>query len=95
MLPRVDLPGLLLEVHAWTGFLDAYVRLADISTRMHDLPQSLVALLVAEACNVGLTPVIKDGDEALTRSRLSHVDQNYIRAETHVAANATLIDIRG
>lgn len=91
MLPHVDLPELLLEVHAWTGFLDAYVHLADISTRMHDLPQSLVA----EACNVGLTPVIKDGDEALTRSRLSHVDQNYVRAETHVAANATLIDIRG
>jgi len=24
MLPRADLPELLLEVHAWTGFLDAY-----------------------------------------------------------------------
>jgi hypothetical protein len=48
MLPRIDLPELLLEVHSWTGFLDAYVHLADISTRMHDLPRSLVALLVAE-----------------------------------------------
>jgi TnpA family transposase len=92
MLPRIDLPELLLEVHAWTGFLDAYVHLADISTRMHDLPRSLVALLVAEACNVGLVPVIKDGDEALTRGRLSHVDQNYVRADTHVAANAILIE---
>ncbi len=26
MLPRVDLPELLLEVHAWTGFLSAYTR---------------------------------------------------------------------
>ena len=33
MLPRVDLPELLLEVHAWTGFLDAYTHLADVSTR--------------------------------------------------------------
>ncbi|GAA2074548.1 Tn3 family transposase [Actinomadura alba] len=74
MLPRIDLPELLLEVHSWTGFLDAYVHLAEVSTRMHDLPRSLVALLISEACNVGLTPVIKDGDEALTRGRLSHVD---------------------
>jgi hypothetical protein len=28
MLPRIDLPERLLEVHAWTGFLDAYVHLA-------------------------------------------------------------------
>ncbi|MFB4284391.1 Tn3 family transposase [Nonomuraea sp. MTCD27] len=92
MLPRIGLPELLLEVHSWTGFLDAYVHLADTSTRMHDLPRSLVALLISEACNVGLTPVIKDGDEALTRGRLSHVDQNYVRAETHAAANAILIE---
>ncbi|MFB9624848.1 Tn3 family transposase [Nonomuraea helvata] len=95
MLPRIDLPELLLEVHAWTGFLDAYVHLADISTRMNDLPRSLVALLISEACNVGLTPVIKAGDEALTRGRLSHVDQNYVRAETHAAANAILIEHQG
>ncbi len=59
---------------------------------MHDLPRSLVALLVAEACNVGFVPVIKDGDEALTRGRLSHVDQNYVRTDTHAAANAVLIE---
>ncbi|MFB4284280.1 Tn3 family transposase [Nonomuraea sp. MTCD27] len=95
MLPRIDLPELLLEVHAWTGFLDAYVHLADISTRMNDLPRSLVALLISEACNVGLTPVIKAGDEALTRGRLSHVDQNYVRGETHAAANAILVEHQG
>ncbi|MEV1245495.1 Tn3 family transposase [Nonomuraea sp. NPDC049750] len=95
MLPRIDLPELLLEVHAWTGFLDAYVHLADISTRMNHLPTSLVALLISEACNVGLTPMIKAGDEALTRGRLSHVDQNYVRAETHAAANAILIAHQG
>ncbi|SEH00916.1 Tn3 transposase DDE domain-containing protein [Nonomuraea solani] len=64
------------------------MHLADISTRVHDLPRSLAAVLISEACNVGLTPVIKDGDGALTRGRLSHVDQNYVRAETHAAANA-------
>ncbi|WP_335673887.1 Tn3 family transposase [[Actinomadura] parvosata] len=52
MLPRIDLPELLLEMHSWTSFLDAYVHLADISTRT---PRPLVALLISEACNVGLT----------------------------------------
>jgi len=30
--------------------------LADASTRTKDLPVSVAALLIAEACNVGLTP---------------------------------------
>ncbi|GAA3379220.1 hypothetical protein GCM10020367_61910 [Streptomyces sannanensis] len=42
----------------------------------------VVALLVAEACNIGCTPVIDPGDEALTRGRLVHVDQYYLRAQT-------------
>ncbi|WP_035952069.1 Tn3 family transposase [Parafrankia sp. EUN1f] len=92
MLPRVDLPELLLEVHSWTGFLDAYVHVSGAVARIRDLPLSVAALLVAEACNVGLTPVTNPNDEALTRGRLSHVDQNYLRAETHTAANAALID---
>lgn len=42
---------------------------------------SLVALLVSQSCNIGLTPVIDPNNKALTRSRLSHVDQNYVRGE--------------
>lgn len=53
---------------------------------------SVAALLAAEACNVGLTPVIKYGEAALSRARLAHLDQYYIRAENHAAAKAVLID---
>jgi hypothetical protein len=70
MLPRVDLPDLLLEVHAWTGFLDEYTHIGGLAARMDDLPVSVAALLVAEACNVGLTPVVKPSVPALTRDRL-------------------------
>jgi hypothetical protein len=55
MLPKIDLPDLLFEVHAWTGFLDAFVHLGDGTTRMKDLTTSVVALLVSEACNIGMT----------------------------------------
>lgn len=92
MLPKIDLPDLLFEVNAWTGFLDAFVHLGDGRTRMKDLSTSLVALLVSEACNIGMTPVINPGYEALTRSRLVHVDQYYLRATTIAAANAALIE---
>lgn len=44
-----------------------------------------------ESCNVGLTPVINPNLVELTRVRLSHVDQDYLRAETLAAANALLI----
>ncbi|MFC7884762.1 Tn3 family transposase [Streptomyces sp. NPDC057376] len=91
MLPKIDLPDLLFEVDAWTGFLDTFVHLGDGRTRMENLKTSLVALLVAEACNIGLTPVIDAADEALTRARLVHVDQYYLRADTIAAANAKLI----
>ncbi len=96
MLPRVDLPEVLLEVHAWTGYLGefSHVALAGAAagSRMADLATSLAAVLVAEGCNLGFAPVVKPGHPALTRDRLSHVAQNYLRTDTLTAANARLID---
>ena len=91
MLPRIDLPDPLFEVHSWTGFLHAFKHVSARPTRMEGLLVSLVALLVSEACNIGLTPVSDPNERALTRSRLSHVDQNYLRADTIAAANAALV----
>jgi hypothetical protein len=88
MLPRIELPDLLFEVHSWTGFLDAFGHVSERRTRMEGLLVSLVALLVSQSCNIGLTPVIDTENKALTRSRLSHVDQNYVRAESRPAAPA-------
>ncbi|NQU36573.1 MAG: Tn3 family transposase, partial [Actinobacteria bacterium] len=91
MLPRIDLSDLLLEVHSWTGFLDSYVHVSGATSGMTDLATSVAALLIAEACNVGLVPVTDPNNAALTKARLSHVDQNYVNAQTHSAANAVLI----
>jgi hypothetical protein len=54
MLPRVDLPELLLEVHGRTGFADAFTHVAEGGHRVRDLPKSVCAALLAEALNVGL-----------------------------------------
>lgn len=45
-----------------------------------------------EATNVGLGPVARSDVAALTAGRLSWVAQNYLRADTLVAANARLVD---
>jgi TnpA family transposase len=95
MLPRVDLPDLLLEVHDWTGCFDECTHLSEANARMADLPLSVAAVLIAEACNIGFRPVSSPSVSALTRDRLSHVDQNYVRAETLRAANGRLIDAQG
>jgi Tn3 transposase DDE domain len=60
-----------------------------------NLKTSLVAVLVAEACNIGYTPVIDPDDEVLTQVRLVHVGQYYLRADTIAAPNAALIEARG
>ena len=92
MLPRVDLPELLLEVHERTGFADAFTHVAEGGARVEGLPKSACAVLLAEACNVGLEPLVKPADPALTRGRLLWVRQNYLRADTLTEANARLVD---
>jgi TnpA family transposase len=92
LLPRVDLPELLLEVHAWTGFASRFTHVSEGSARVADLPTSICAALLAEACNVGLEPLVRRNVPALTRGRLAWVQQNYLRAETLTQANARLVD---
>lgn len=92
MMPQIDLPELLLEIHARTGYLSEFTHASGGEARMDEAELSLAAVLVAEACNVGYKPVAREGHPALSRDRLSHTEQNYLRAETLKAANARLID---
>ena len=90
-LPRVDLPEILLEIAARTGFTDAFTHITERMARAADLSTSLCAVLLAEACNTGLEPLVHNEIPALRRDRLSWVNQNYIRDETLIAANANLV----
>jgi hypothetical protein len=91
-LPRVDLPEVLLEMHARTGFTHEFTHISEGAARVMDLPVSLCAVLLAEACNIGLEPVAHADISALTRGRLSWLQRHYIRAETLTRANACLVD---
>jgi len=92
LLPRVDLPDLLLEVADWTGFPVEFTHISEGTSRAEDLHLSVCAVLVAEACNIGLEPLVEPGRAALTRARLSWVEQNYLRTDTITAANTRLVD---
>ena len=90
-LPRVDLPEVLLEVAARTDFTARFTHVSERESRMSELPTSLCASLIAEACNTGPEPLIRNDVPALRRARLSWVNQNFIRNETLSDANACLV----
>ena len=92
LLPHVDLPEVLLEIQARTGFAVEFTHISDNNARVKDLEISICAVLLAEACNIALEPLIRSDVPALTKDRLSWVKQNYIRSETIVKANARLVD---
>jgi Tn3 transposase DDE domain-containing protein len=64
-LPKVDLPELLLEIDARTGFADAFTHASEADARAGELRTSVCAVLVAEACNTGFEPLLRKDVPAL------------------------------
>jgi len=91
LMPLIDLPELLLEIDARTSFTQDFFHVSENESRASDLHISLCAVLMAEACNIGLEPLIQPGNPALTRGRLKWVKKNYLRPETIEAANKTIL----
>ncbi len=92
LMPPADLPDLVLEIAAKTGFLDAFTNDHERNAQLQDLEISLCAVLVAQACNVGYRPLVDESNPALRESRLRYVVQRYLRADTLAAANARIVD---
>ena len=90
-LPRVDLPDILLEIAARTDFASKFTHVSERASRVGDFAVSISAVLIAEACNIGLEPLVRTDVPALRRARLSWVNQNFLRTETLTDANACLV----
>ncbi len=92
LLPRVDLPEVVLEVMGWEpGFIEAFTSLSGGGPRMADLDISIAACLTAQAMTIWYRPITRKGVPALQHDRLSHVAQTYIGSENVAAANTPLI----
>jgi hypothetical protein len=81
-LPKLDLPKLILEMHARTGFAAHFTHASESASRAEDISTTVCAVLLAEATNTGFEPLVRGDVPALRRSRLSWVKQNFIRNET-------------
>ena len=92
LLPSVNLPEAMLEIHRRTGFADEFTHITETKSQVEGFSISVCAALLAEACNIGLEPVARPDIPALTKGRLLWVQQNYIRAETLIRANARLVN---
>jgi len=92
MMPLVDLTDMLMEISSKTGFAQEFCHLSETDSRVDDLDISICAVLVSEACNIGLEPVINPRIPALTKDRLSYIKQNYLRIDTITRANARLVE---
>ena len=93
MLPRVDLPEVILEVMGWVPeFTAAFTPASGGRSRLDDLHISVAACLTAQALNIGYAPVAKRGAPALEPARLAHVVGAYLSAEAFSKANAPLIE---
>jgi TnpA family transposase len=90
-MPKAGMPDLFLEIMQRTGFAKAFTHLSERQARVEHFDTSLCAVLVAEACNIGIEAVSRQDVPALRRERLAWVSQNFIRPETIAAASAWIV----
>lgn len=91
LIPAIDLPDLLLEVNQQVNLTSHFQHTNDSTVRMEELDVSILAVLLAEACNIGFSPVSREGIDSLKYDRLMYVDHQYIRLDTLAAANKAII----
>jgi hypothetical protein len=93
-MPQVDLTEILIEITAGTGLADAFTHVSEQTARAIDLDISLCAVMLAEACNTGIEPLVSTDVVAVRRDRLAWVGQNYLRDDTLIEANAKLVTMQ-
>ncbi len=90
-MPKIDLPDIMLETAARSGFADAFTHVSERHARVEAFTTSLCGGLIAQACNIGFEPLVRTDQPALNRARLSWISQNFIRPETIATANARIV----
>lgn len=91
LMPRVDLPQLIMEVNNWTRFDRQFLHLNERQAQVKNFETSLCAVLLGEACNIGIQPIHRPNHPVLSSARLNWVKQNYLHAENLVKANVNLV----
>jgi TnpA family transposase len=90
LMPHIDIPDLLAEVEAWTGFTGQLTHAAGATPRMGDLQQHLHAALLASGLNLGPTRMAECCP--LSYRQLAWATEWYLGDEQLEAANDVLVD---
>jgi TnpA family transposase len=96
LLRPCQLSDLLLETHAWTGFLKSFTRLTTgrpITEADAGAQVALLAGLIAEGCNIGLKDMAVN-HPGLSFDLLDEIKATYVREETLAKATATLVNFQ-
>lgn len=80
-----------MEVNQQLNLTESFNHLSDTETKMKELDISLLAVLLSEACNIGFSPVSKEGINSLKYDRLVYVNHHYIRIDTLSNANQKIV----
>lgn len=89
-LPRIELPDLLIEVDSWTNFSKELVHASGGEKRLPDLSANLYALLVSQACNLGIVRMSEISNLNLNKMLWTHTW--YCREETLKKATNCLVN---
>lgn len=89
-LPQVDLPELLVDVDAMTGFTGRLTHAGGANPRRDDHHRHLIAVIIAHACNLGITRMARSA--GMKAGSLGWTSEWYLRHETLEAAVAAVVD---
>ncbi|MET7935191.1 Tn3 family transposase [Streptomyces sp. NPDC005322] len=90
LLPLAPIASLLVELDRRTGFLDSLTHAGGKQTRSPELKRNLLAVLIANATNLGL---VRMADACgISYDILAWTQEWYIREETLTAANAAVVN---
>lgn len=92
LMPQLDLPSLIMEVNRWTNFDHEFLHLTESKKKVANFDVSLSAVLLSEACNIGIEPIQRPNNPVLSKGRLDWIKQNYLLAENLTKANVKLVD---
>jgi len=90
LLPFAPIASVLIELDRRTGFLDSFTHAGGAKPRSPELKRNLIAVLIAQATNLGLA---RTADACgIAEDTLAWTQEWYVREETLRAANLALID---
>jgi TnpA family transposase len=90
LLPFAPLASVLIELDRRTGFLDCFTHAGGTKPRSPELKRNLIAVLIAQATNLGLA---RTADACgIAYDTLAWTQEWYVREETLRAANLALVD---